>query len=949
MVDGPLRSLRGWMLGNDRALAMFYEIPDVVDLPEHAHRAQWGVVLAGAIDFTIGDETRTYRTRDTYYVPAEMPHSAVIHPGYVGIDVFAVRPQFTPASPHFVPVRLDANFNVSRAHLPEALRPPAGDDFFGDRVVRGIPFAFGPKEGLNVILLDKATVTVELGDVTAHYIVIVHAASDVATVYLDGFADTDIDGCMLGGAVSEYALCFADGTIASVPIRRRFAIQQARVGWGSSAFAAVPALEDLVRRRVADQIVATGVSTSTFGQGEVRHESARDASFRDMYPGEMLWIYALPNPSPNTRLAALQFAPRGEKSAVYAMSLTSFHDHPLRPGVRRTFRARIPEGVVLDPLGELNAVAVDLGSVLSSRAALHYDDERWIAAEPICTPSDSESDALIEVAAHPGAQLHFGTGASSFVHELAKPANGIIEIARADRPVRLRIVDGETGTRVAARLHVHGEAGEYLPPRGHHRLVNTNWFEDLYAEFAVGRHQYAYTDGECILDLPLGTVYVEISRGYEIFPVRRAIEVDAETTELVFELDRVLRWRDRGWVTADTHVHFLSPQTALLEGCAEGVNVVNLLASQWGEMYSNVGDFDGSTTFGAKDFGGDGEFLVRVGSENRMQVLGHISLLGYTGGLIHPLCTGGPSESALGDQLEVTMAEWARRCLDQRGLVVMPHAPDPQLERAADIVLGVVDAIELMMFNPLAAPSGINPYGIADWYRYLNLGYQIPLVAGSDKMSAASLLGGIRTYANLGEREFTYEDWMRAIRAGDTFVTFGPLVSVEVDGIRPGGQVELPSRGGTVSVTWEVESVAVPIEKIEIVTGGLIAEDVTVGGALSARGSAQVPVDSSTWIALRVRGSYHGRPDDIAAHTSAVQVLVEGSSLFSELDGAAVLDQIQGAIAYVDTLAPHPEARRFRERRAILEAAYNHMHQRMHRAGIYHRHPPHDPAQPHEH
>ena len=58
----------------------------------------------------------------------------------------------------------------------------------------------------------------------------------------------------------------------------------------------------------------------------------------------------------------------------------------------------------------------------------------------------------------------------------------------------------------------------------------------------------------------------------------------------------MLDWRERGWVTADTHVHFLSPQTALLEGAAEGVNVVNLLASQWGEMFSNVGDFDGATT-----------------------------------------------------------------------------------------------------------------------------------------------------------------------------------------------------------------------------------------------------------------------------------------------------------------------------------------------------------------
>lgn len=89
MVDSPLASLRGWMLQTDQALAMFYEIPDGVDLPEHAHGAQWGVVLEGAIDFTIGAETRTYGPGDRFFVPEGVPHSAVIHPGYVGIDVFA--------------------------------------------------------------------------------------------------------------------------------------------------------------------------------------------------------------------------------------------------------------------------------------------------------------------------------------------------------------------------------------------------------------------------------------------------------------------------------------------------------------------------------------------------------------------------------------------------------------------------------------------------------------------------------------------------------------------------------------------------------------------------------------------------------------------------------------------------------------------------------------------
>jgi quercetin dioxygenase-like cupin family protein len=87
--ESPLEGLRAWLLGNERALAMFYELPDGVEVPEHTHGAQWGVVLEGTVEFTIGGETKTYGRGDTYYVPASVAHSAVISSGYVGIDVFA--------------------------------------------------------------------------------------------------------------------------------------------------------------------------------------------------------------------------------------------------------------------------------------------------------------------------------------------------------------------------------------------------------------------------------------------------------------------------------------------------------------------------------------------------------------------------------------------------------------------------------------------------------------------------------------------------------------------------------------------------------------------------------------------------------------------------------------------------------------------------------------------
>jgi hypothetical protein len=135
-----------------------------------------------------------------------------------------------------------------------------------------------------------------------------------------------------------------------------------------------------------------------------------------------------------------------------------------------------------------------------------------------------------------------------------------------------------------------------------------------------------------------------------------------------------------------------------------------------------------------------------------------------------------------------------------------------------------------------------------------------------------------------------------------------------------------------------VASVNVPIAQVEVVVGGLVAEQVESGGTLDASGCASVRIDTSTWVALRVRGSYRGRQGDIAAHSSAVQIVVAEQPLFVATDAMAVLEQIEGTLAYVDTLAPRPEARRYMQLRATLESAYNRLHRRLHQQGIYHQH-----------
>jgi hypothetical protein len=302
------------------------------------------------------------------------------------------------------------------------------------------------------------------------------------------------------------------------------------------------------------------------------------------------------------------------------------------------------------------------------------------------------------------------------------------------------------------------------------------------------------------------------------------------------------------------------------------------------------------------------------------------------------MTTGGPDESALGDPVEVLLTEWARQCRQQGGLVVLPHFPNPRAEAAAGIVCGDVDAIEMTSWQDLY--SGINPYSISDWYRYLNCGYLVPAVGGTDKMAASTAVGTVRTYARIkSEDEFNYETWKEAIRRGETFVTYGPLIEFMVDGHSMGSQLALSARGGTVDVTWQAASVTIQISRVELVVNGEIRESLAIppfGGS----GHWSTRVDRSSWLALLVRGHYADKPEVIAAHSTPVMIQVEGSPLLAAADAVTILDQIEGAMAYLDTVGTRADDRVYKRMRLVLEAAHRTLHNRMHQQGHFHGHTP---------
>jgi len=835
-----------------------------------------------------------------------------------------------PASALFAPIVLPGNTRLpelATAALSAELRAHLASAPSGDCVGWGVPFSVG-----KVVLADSEPVELAWTPVTAPWLVFMHTADIVSPERnSDGFPTSPRGDHRLGEILAEYLLKYEDGTETRVSIRRQYQVGMVRQPWGIPCFEAVAHRKPCPTRTLSEQPregIGWGGSQTLVVQP-------------DLLPWTN-WLWAWCNPAPQKPVTGLRIEPKAGPIILSAVTAGRVSSVPFRWGTRHKAIMRLPENekfeAKLSDFGLSRHVQLDLGQVISTHPRMIYPEKDWSSTYVNKAPEISTRQLLVEYAAHPEACFHLPNGTKIPAAVLRKGTEErITPVEPATQRVSLRVIEKESGKPVAVRLHVHGPTGEYLSPAERNRIPNAFWYEDWSVDYVnPGSHYCTYIPGETTIDLPKGKVYLEISKGFEIAPLRRVVEVDESTSELVLTLERVLDWRRRGWVSADTHVHFLSPPSAHLEGAGEGVNVVNLLASQWGELMTNVGDFDGRTTFGARETGGDGEYLVRVGTENRQHVLGHISLLGYSGRIISPMTTGGPDEAALGDPVDVLLTEWARQCHKQGGLVVIPHFPRPRAEHAAAILSGEVDGVEMTSWENLF--GGISPYSLSDWYRYLNNGRFVAAVAGTDKMQASTAVGTVRTYARLPkDREFDYESWKNAVRSGDTFVTYGPLLEFSVEGRPPGSRIAVSSSGGTVDVGWRVASVTVPMSRVELIVNGTIRESRRVDPR-EDEGHWTIGIDKSSWLALLVRGHYPDKPEIVAAHSSPVMMEVEGSEFFAAADALTILEQVEGALVYLDVLGTRAETAAYKRMRLLLTGVYRDLHNRLHQHGHMHRH-----------
>jgi quercetin dioxygenase-like cupin family protein len=93
-ADIPFKGVTGWISQSHDHQIVFMEIEAIGEVAEHSHGAQWGIVVDGKMDLTIGGVTKTYTKGDHYSIGDSELHSAVFHTKTYVIDYFADKERY---------------------------------------------------------------------------------------------------------------------------------------------------------------------------------------------------------------------------------------------------------------------------------------------------------------------------------------------------------------------------------------------------------------------------------------------------------------------------------------------------------------------------------------------------------------------------------------------------------------------------------------------------------------------------------------------------------------------------------------------------------------------------------------------------------------------------------------------------------------------------------------
>jgi hypothetical protein len=486
-----------------------------------------------------------------------------------------------------------------------------------------------------------------------------------------------------------------------------------------------------------------------------------------------------------------------------------------------------------------------------------------------------------------GASLGPGTGDLGFRNRTAV----LFDVAPSQE-VTLRVRD-ESGRPTMASFIVKDKVGRVYPARSKRLAPDFFFHEQIYR-----------ADGETIR-LPAGEFTITCGRGPEYIPEVRTVSI-GPSGGAAFDF-RLRRWIDppaHGWYSGDHHIH--AAGCSHYESPTEGVRPEDMMRHVLGEALS----------VGAVLNWGPSYYHQRQFFETNANKLSTSSTL-----LKYDLEVSGFPSSHCGHLVLLRLRE--QDYPDTRQIEDWPTWDLPILRwaRAQGAVVGFAHSglglqvqtrelpnYELPPFNGIGANEYVvdvthdvvdfisaadTPfvYELNIWYHTLNCGFRTRISGETDfPCITDARVGGGRSYVHLPQT-LTYDAWSEGVRAGRSYVSdgFSHLMNFTANGLEAGtnGSELRLERGGTVRATvqaasllsetssgppapgrfqsqWSPEYARVSASRdvlVEAIVNGhpLASQRLTADGHLRDL-VFDIPVQRSSWIALRILGSAHTNP-----------------------------------------------------------------------------------------
>ena len=464
------------------------------------------------------------------------------------------------------------------------------------------------------------------------------------------------------------------------------------------------------------------------------------------------------------------------------------------------------------------------------------------------------------------------------------------QATEGEASLAVEVRDKGSGKPIPARFYLKDEKGAAQTPPG-------------VISYSRGEENHFISARGFTVRLPAGTYTLTVERGTEYR--RQSIPVTLKAGQALRQTVLMDRWIDmnhRGWYSGDLHNHRKPEEMADIL-LAEDLNFAPAI-TDW--IYEDgpvsrppaskqaVVQADSRHVYSLLD-----KEIERPGNGPGAVILLHLAApMAFEGYRVFPsddiLCS---RAHAAGGHVDAEKVVWrdvaalvALNQVDTLGILhnkFNPHGVDLETLRWGMI--------------PRDKPIYNTPRGMALWsmdiyYRFLNCCFRLPVSAGSASGVKASPPGYNRVYVHL-DSPFSYENWFKALKAGRSFATNGPMLFLTIDGKGPGSGLSLFGSGQKPMRIRAEALTAGRLDRLEIICNGSVFKAVS-----DPRGPGRLSIDMEKafdgpgWVIARC----FEQPDKTVrfAHTSPIYLQAGKRAHIVPADAMFFVDWIDREIRF---------------------------------------------------